>query len=86
MDRYFDNSIPELEDQEIDTEEAFTWHIDNWFALQQMKYESPKIQVRKYLWNLLLSPNGNHDKNVVIYLALHPKEHIDSGTVVLSLQ
>ena len=80
LGKKFENIIPELEDQEVDTEGAFTWHIDNWFALQQMKYESPKMQVGNFQWNLLLFPNGNHNKGVAIYLAPHPKEHIDPGT------
>lgn len=80
LGKTFEDILPELEDQNTDIEGAFSWHIDNWFKLQQLKYESPQVQIGKFKWNLLLFPNGNHNKGIAIYLAPHPKENIDPDT------
>ncbi|CAL9729297.1 ubiquitin carboxyl-terminal hydrolase 15 [Monosporozyma unispora] len=80
LGKTFEETLPELEDQETLCEGTFTWHIDNWFELQESRYVSPRVKIGDYEWNILMFPNGNHNKGVAVYLAPHPKEITDVDT------
>lgn len=55
-------------------EGVFTWHIDNWEGLTNDKYISPRYKIGQFEWNLLLFPQGNHNKSLAIYLEPHAEE------------
>lgn len=60
------------DEYEYETQGQFTWHIDDWSKLTEVKYESPRFTIGNFEWNLLLFPQGNHNKGLAVYLEPHP--------------
>ncbi|CAL9733773.1 ubiquitin carboxyl-terminal hydrolase 15 [Monosporozyma servazzii] len=80
LGKEFEETLPEMEDQETECLGNFTWHIDNWFALKESKYVSPRVKIGDFEWSVLMFPNGNQNKGVAVYLAPHPREITDEET------
>ncbi|CCH60493.1 hypothetical protein TBLA_0C07020 [Henningerozyma blattae CBS 6284] len=71
----FDETLaPMGEECKTLVEGSFTWHIDNWSSLNKDKYVSPRYKIGDFDWDVLLFPQGNHNKSLAIYLEPHPEE------------
>lgn len=68
------------EELEVLVEDSFTWHIDDWFSLTGPKYASPRVKIGDFEWDLLLFPQGNHNKGLAVYVEPHPKERRNEET------
>ncbi|SCW02136.1 LAFE_0E14972g1_1 [Lachancea fermentati] len=66
--------LPTMESQETLCEGAFTWHILDWNKLDMEKHVSPRFKIGEYEWDVLLFPQGNHNKGLSMYLEPHPEE------------
>ena len=73
--------LPEV-DEEVETllEDVFTWNIPDWNELTNPKYNSPRFKIGDFEWDILLFPQGNHNKGVAVYLEPHPEEKLDETT------
>ncbi|KAL3230950.1 Ubiquitin carboxyl-terminal hydrolase 15 [Nakaseomyces bracarensis] len=76
-----DEALPPLEEeQEAVAEGAFTWTISNWSELKEHKYVSPRNKIGDFEWDVLLFPQGNHNKGLAIYLEPHGEEKLNETT------
>lgn len=77
LGKTIDEALPVLEeDQEVVAEGSFTWTISNWSGLKEHKYVSPRNKIGDFEWDVLLFPQGNHNKGLAIYLEPHGEEKI----------
>lgn len=77
--------LPTLDGQETLCEGAFTWHIDDWEQLTQEKHVSPRYRIGNFEWDVLLFPQGNHNKGLAMYLEPHPETQSNEETQKLEL-
>lgn len=76
----FNEALPELgEDYETDLQGSFTWHIDNWSDLTADKCISPRFKIGDFDWDILLFPQGNHNKCLAVYVEPHPELKSDNN-------
>ncbi|SCV02427.1 LAME_0H00298g1_1 [Lachancea meyersii CBS 8951] len=74
LGKSLDDVLPTLDSQEVQCEGAFTWHIPDWNLLTEEKHVSPRYKIGDFEWNVLLFPQGNHNKGLSMYLEPHPME------------
>ncbi|SCU89331.1 LADA_0E14884g1_1 [Lachancea dasiensis] len=81
LGRSINEVLPTVDSQETECEGGFTWKITDWNQLTEEKHISPRFTVGGYDWDVLLFPQGNHNKGVSMYLEPHPipREHSESG-------
>lgn len=72
LGKNFNEYLPISDDLETNAEASFTWNIEGWNTLKDLKYCSPKFNFAGYDWDLLIFPTGNHSRGLSIYLAPHP--------------
>ncbi|CCD26821.1 ubiquitin-specific protease UBP15 NDAI_0I02530 [Naumovozyma dairenensis CBS 421] len=71
----FNEILPKNNDElETAIEGTFTWEIEDWFALSENKYSSPRVKIGDFEWDILLFPQGNHNKGLAVYVEPHPKQ------------
>ncbi|EDO16509.1 hypothetical protein Kpol_513p25 [Vanderwaltozyma polyspora DSM 70294] len=68
--------LVDINDENVETlvEGSFTWQIEKWDSMTNDKYISPRVKIGDFEWNLLLFPQGNHNKSLAVYLEPHPEE------------
>lgn len=81
IDKSIGSILPQF-DEEVETllEDSFTWNIPDWNELTNPKYNSPRFRIGDFEWDILLFPQGNHNKGVAVYLEPHPEEKLDETT------
>lgn len=81
MNKSIDSILPQF-DEEVESllEDSFTWNIPDWNELTDPKYSSPKFKIGDFEWDILLFPQGNHNKGVAVYLEPHPEAKLDEAT------
>ncbi|AAS54134.1 AGL357Wp [Eremothecium gossypii ATCC 10895] len=72
LGKTFEEVLPPLEGEETEYEGRFTWRIERWSELRGEKHYSPRVQVGRWEWDLLVFPHGNSTKGIAMYLAPHP--------------
>lgn len=70
-------AAPDADDMEVDMSEAtedealtgeFTWTVENFTKVKQLKLYSPVFQSGQYNWRILLFPHGNNVQQLSVYL------------------
>ncbi|CEP64996.1 ubiquitin-specific protease UBP15 LALA0_S16e00298g [Lachancea lanzarotensis] len=74
LGKSIDDVLPSIDPEDVDYTGAFTWHIPDWNVLTEEKHTSPRFRIGDFEWNVLLFPQGNHNRGLSMYLEPHPKE------------
>merc|ERR1719487_730116 len=63
-----DMEVDKTESSEEALQGEFTWTVENFTKVKQLKLYSPVFQSGQYNWRILLFPNGNNVQQLSVYL------------------